>query len=254
MRALFLGVIVCALYGGAFGQAEVPQQPTQPAQSLPPDASTGNQAPSAPAQPKAEPAKDATTPAPGFGERSPRYQLRAGDVLAISFEFTPDLNQTVSVQPDGFITLREIGDVQVSGLSVPELRETLLKGYSKVLRDPAIGVSLKDFEVPYFTVTGQVSKPGKYSMRGPMTVAEAIGLAGGFTEAAKHSQVVLFRRKSSEWTEARLLNVKEMLSNQNLREDIGLQPGDMVYVPQNRLSKIKRFLPTGSVYVNPAQF
>ena len=72
-----------------------------------------------------------------FGsQRYPRYELRPDDVLDISFEFTPEFNQTVAVQPDGYINLRELGDVHVAGLTVPELTEAIRTGYGKILNSP----------------------------------------------------------------------------------------------------------------------
>jgi polysaccharide export outer membrane protein len=80
-----------------------------------------------------------------------------------------------------------------------------------------------------------------------MTVTEAVAMAGGFTEAAKHSQVLLFRRVSDEWTEAKVINVKKMLKDGNLHEDMHLHPGDMIVVPKNTLSKISKYIPNTSV-------
>ncbi len=84
-------------------------------------------------------------------------------------------------------------------------------------------------------------------MRGDTTVLEAIGIAGGFSERSKHSQVLLFRRLSEQWTSAKILNVKKMLASADLSEDLHLRPGDMIVVPKNALSKIKSFLPTSSI-------
>ena len=101
-----------------------------------------------------------------------------------------------------------------------------------------------------------MARPGKYELRGDATVTEGVALAGGFTEQAKHSQVVLFRRISGDQTEARVLNVKQMLKTRNLAEDFHLRTGDLLYVPQNTISKIRRYFPTSSLstYVNPTQF
>jgi polysaccharide export outer membrane protein len=188
---------------------------------------------------------------PELQQRNPRYQLRPADVLELQFEFSPEFNQTVSVQPDGYISLRGVGDVHVAGETVPELTVTLQRQYGKFLHDPVIAVVLKEFEKPYFIANGMVGHPGKYELRGDTTVVEAIAMAGGFTEASKHSQVVLYRRVSHEWLEAKLLDVKSMLNNKNLREDIHLQPGDMIYVPQNRISKIRRYIPSTGLSVAP---
>jgi polysaccharide export outer membrane protein len=110
-----------------------------------------------------------------------------------------------------------------------------------------ISVLLKDFEKPYFVADGQVGKPGKYELRGQTTITQAIAVAGGFTEASKHSQVLLFRRVDDQWTEAKIINVKKMEKSGSLKEDPFLHPGDMLFVPKNTMSKIQKFIPTGSV-------
>ena len=119
-----------------------------------------------------------------------------------------------------------------------------------------ITVNPKDFEKPYVTVGGQVGKPGKFDWRGDLTLTQAIAIAGGFTDASKHSQVLLFRRVSDQWTEARIINVKKMLNSRNLSEDCQLRPGDMIFVSQNTISKIRRYLPASnlSLYSTPTQF
>src|ERR1041385_3887195 len=80
-------------------------------------------------------------------------------------------------------------------------------------------------------------------MRGDTTVAEAVAIAGGYTERAKHSEVLLFRRLPEGWLEAQRLDIKSMLAKKSLSEDMHLRPGDMVFVPKNRLSKIRQFIP-----------
>jgi polysaccharide export outer membrane protein len=117
-------------------------------------------------------------------------------------------------------------------------------------------VALKEFERPSFVVGGEVGKPGKYELRSDTTVAEAVQIAGGMTQQAKHSQVVLFRRVNDDLLETRVVNLKKMLKGADLKEDAHLRPGDMVFVPQNTISKIARFVtkPSLSMYFNPTQF
>jgi polysaccharide biosynthesis/export protein len=185
---------------------------------------------------------------PSFHDRYPRYKLRPGDIFDVSFELSPEFNQVaVAVQPDGYITLRGVGDVHVAGQTVPELTTTLRTAYEKILHDPLISITLKDFEKPYFIADGQVGHPGKYDLRGDTTLTEAVAMAGGFLDSAKHSQVLLFRRVSDEWSSAQTFDIKKMHASKDLREDPLLHPGDMVFVPKNRISKIKPFLPTSSV-------
>jgi protein involved in polysaccharide export with SLBB domain len=181
---------------------------------------------------------------PVLEKRAPRYQLRSSDILKISFPITPEFDQTVTVQPDGYITLRGAGDLYAEGLTVPQVIEAIQKAYSKVLHEPIIDVLLTDFEKPYFIAGGQVSKPGKYDLRGDTTVAEAVEIAGGFTEKSKHSKVVIYRRQPNGWLEVSQLDMKKMLARNDLTEDVHLHPGDLIYVPQNNLSKIKSFIPS----------
>jgi polysaccharide biosynthesis/export protein len=185
---------------------------------------------------------------PQFQTRDARYKIAPGDSFDITFDLSPEFNQTaVSVQPDGFVTLHGVGDIKVQGQTVPQLTATLRKAYGKILNDPAISVVLKDFQRPYFIADGQVSRPGKYELRGDTTLTEAIAMAGGFLESAKHSQVVLYRRVDDNWTSAQIVDVKKMENNHSLREDPFMHPGDMLFVPKNRLSKVKPFIPNANV-------
>lgn len=190
------------------------------------------------------------------GERYPLYRINTSDILEISFVFSPEFNQVVTVQPDGFVALKAAGTVHAAGSTIPEFQRLMIRAYSNFLHEPEITVTLKEFEKPYFLASGEVGHPGKYELRGDLTVNEAVAVAGGFTQQARHSQVILFRRVSSELAETHVLDLKKMLNSRNLREDWHLRPGDFVYVPQSRISKIRRFVPTTSTswYLNPLQF
>ncbi len=190
---------------------------------------------------------------PHLAERYPRYKIAPGDAFDIAFEFSPEFNQSVIVQPDGFITLKDIGDVHVAGETVPSVTQHLRTAYEKILSNPSISIVLKDFNRPYFTANGEVGKPGKYELRSDTTVTEGIAIAGGFLPSAKHSQVLLFRHVSDEWVEARIINVKRMFKKGDLKEDMYLQPGDMLFVRKNAISKIEPFIPRSAIsaYATP---
>jgi polysaccharide export outer membrane protein len=177
-------------------------------------------------------------------------------VVEISFTVAPEFNQTLTVQPDGYVMLKDAGLLDAQGLNLLEFSLAVRKAYTGYLHDPQVAVALKDFERPYFIVGGVVGKPGKYELREDTTVTEAVEIAGGLTQQAKHSQVVLFRRVNEDLVEARLLDLKKMLREGRLKEDSHLRPGDMVFVPQNTISKIARFLakPSLSMYMNSSQF
>jgi polysaccharide export outer membrane protein len=185
--------------------------------------------------------------------RHRRYQIHSADVLELGFPFTPEFNQTVTVQPDGYITLRGVEGIRVEGQTLPEVTSSLRTAYTKVLHDPVINVELKDFEKPYFIVGGEVGRPGKFDLRGETSATEAVAIAGGLKDSAKHSQVLLFHRVPDGWMQVKKLDMKKMLKNADLNEDAYLQPGDFLYVPKNMMSKIGKFIPTSSLglYANP---
>jgi len=189
-------------------------------------------------------------------QRNTRYRLHMSDVIEVEFTLSPEFNQTLPVQPDGYISLKGAGAVQARNKTLDEVSNVIRNAYRGILHDPVITVSLKDFDKPFFLASGQVGRPGKYELRSDTTLTEALAIAGGFNEGAKHSQVVLFRRVSSDTVEARVFNVKHMLQSKNLEEDPQLVPGDMLYVPQNTWSKVRRYLPTSSmgVYASPNPF
>jgi protein involved in polysaccharide export with SLBB domain len=183
---------------------------------------------------------DVHHPAPA--ERNPRYRICRDDVLLLSFPLSPELNQKVIVQPDGFISLQSAGDLYVQGLTVRELGEAVKKAYANILHDPIIDVDLADFQKPFFTVLGEVGKPGQYDLRYDITVTQAIAVAGGFAATAK-TQVFLYRAVSANWDEVRELKLKDLLQGKNVSEDVHLRPGDMIFVPEKFISKFKKYVP-----------
>jgi polysaccharide export outer membrane protein len=190
------------------------------------------------------------------GERRPLYRLNQSDVVSLSFSLSPEFDQTLTIQPDGYVALKDGGAVHAQGLTLEEFRLAVGQAYSGYLHAPQVTVALKEFEHPYFVAGGEVGKPGKYELRSDTSIIEAVQIAGGFTHEAKHSQVLLFRRVNDDLVEAHLFNLKKMLKERSLGEDSQLRPGDLVFVPQNSISKIERFLskPSLSMYVSSTQF
>jgi polysaccharide export outer membrane protein len=176
-----------------------------------------------------------------------RYQLQPGDVIEVQFRYSPEFNQTVTVQPDGYIALEITGDLKVAGMTVEQTRQAILKKASVRLQDPVANVLLKEFQKPYFVVAGEVAQPGRIEMRERVTAIQAIMLAGGMKETARSSQVVVFRQINSDMAEVKLLNLKSVRRTSDLENDLTLQPGDMVYVPRDKISKVERFMRLASV-------
>jgi polysaccharide export outer membrane protein len=255
-RLMVTGALILKLCGTAFAQEEktaqflgTDLQPAPTTQTGPGWRSLGM------AAAKSGQADDTGNPQLG-GDSRPLYRLHRSDVITLSFTLSPELDQTLTVQPDGYVTLKDARPVLAQGLTLEEFREAVGKAYTGYLHDPQVAVALKEFEHPYFVAGGEVGKPGKYELRADTSVLEAVEIAGGFTHEARHSQVLLFRRANDGLVEARVFNMKKMLKERSLGEVSLLRPGDMVFVPQNSVSKVERFLskPSLSMYVSSTQF
>jgi polysaccharide export outer membrane protein len=182
-----------------------------------------------------------------------RYVLHPGDVLEIQYRYTPEFNQTVTVQPDGYISLEIGGDLKVGGRNLEQVRAGLLAKARTRLASPEITVILKEFQKPYVVVAGEVAQPGKFEVREKLTAVQAVLLAGGFKDSAKSSQILVFRKLNADMAEVKMLNFKTLRQTSDLENDLTLQPGDMILVPRNRLSKIERYVRIASLatFLNP---
>lgn len=252
LLAVFVTVLLMNVFEVAGAQETGPdrgvqREPVSPAASVPEGVGAAT----------SQPGRADGTGNPVLGrDRRPLYRFNKSDVVEISFAFASEFNQTAAVQPDGYITLKDAGHLVAEGLTASELEAAIAAAYGKLLHDPRVTVGLKDFDRPYFIAAGEVGRPGKYELRGPISISAALAIAGGFNEHAKHSQVVLFRHVNANVVEARVLNVKEMLKQHNLDEDPLLQAGDYVFVPRSTISKIMRFMPATSMgmYSTSARF
>jgi polysaccharide export outer membrane protein len=186
----------------------------------------------------------------------PRYILRPGDTLQLQYRLTPDLNQTVSVQPDGYVDLNVAGEVQVAGLTVTQAHDLIIQKESEHLNHPELNLILEEFTRPYVVVAGEVGKPGQIEIRDNMTALTAILMAGGFTQNAKSGQVIVFRKVNDTIDEVKELNLTSVHKTVQLEHDMALQPGDLVLVPHDKISRLQHYMQAANlgVFVNPLQY
>jgi polysaccharide export outer membrane protein len=182
-----------------------------------------------------------------------RYILHAGDVISLNYRYTPEFNQTVTVQPDGYVTLTIVGDIKIAGLTMDEVHEQIVKKASARLNNPELDITLKDFQHPYVVVAGEVAQPGKIELRENTTALQAVMLAGGFKDSARDTKVILFRRVNGDMAEVRKLDLHNVHKTSDLERDTELQPGDMLLVTRNKMEHLSRFMKASNlgVYFNP---
>jgi len=192
----------------------------------------------------------AEAPDPQLHQRD-RYHLHAGDTLLLDYRLSPELNQSVTIGPDGYVDLNVAGAVKLQGLTLPQAHDLILQLDSARLKSPELNLELKDFQRLYVVVAGQVVNPTRIEMREDMTALQAIMMAGGFRDSAKESKIILYRRLNakSDLAEVHVLNLHRIHKTAQLEHDMALQPGDVIYVPENtatQLGKITR-IPNFSV-------
>ena len=179
------------------------------------------------AQPQPQPR--ASEPA-AAAELPSDYVIGPEDVLGIVFWREADISGDVTVRPDGRITLPVIGEMQAAGLRPNELQARILSASAKYLSDPNVAVVVRTINSRRIFVTGRVTTPGAHLLKGPLTVMQAIALAGGLTEYADAKNIAVLRAVNGR-TERFTFNYKDVARGKKIEQNILLLPGDTVVVP-----------------------
>lgn len=159
----------------------------------------------------------------------PEYIVGEGDVLHINVWKESEISQTVVVRPDGNISLPLVNEVAVAGLSPRQIQELLTEKLRSILTNPQVTVSVAEVRSKMVYITGEVGKPGAYSVATPLNVLQLIARAGGLNEFANRKNIYILRGGDKK---NRLhFNYKEVVKGQNSSQNIILQPGDTVVVP-----------------------
>jgi polysaccharide export outer membrane protein len=162
---------------------------------------------------------------------SETYRVGAGDVLSVFVWQHPDLSSEVSVMPDGSITYPLCGTFEIGGLTTDEVTETLREKLSEYIMNPQITITMKRYTSEKVSIIGAVQKPGSYPWTQNLLLSDYIGLAGGPSAHADISTIYI-SRKHEDNTVVIEVELDEILSKGERRQDIPLQPGDLVTIPQ----------------------
>lgn len=163
--------------------------------------------------------------------------LGPGDVIEIKFYYSPQLNETVTVLPDGTISLQLAGTIKVQGKTQTALEKHLETVYADHLKYPEITVIVRSLYSRRIYVGGEVNNPGFINIPGRMTVLEAIIHAGGHRRpTAKLGNVIIIRHKNGERFNY-MVDLKKAIKGSEKNMFI-LEPFDVVYVPQTRITKV----------------
>lgn len=162
--------------------------------------------------------------------QEPLYVIRANDVLEVFVWKEPDLSRQVLVRPDGRISFPLVQDLQAAGLTPGELRtkiEGLLKEY---IETPNVTVIVTEIRHYRIYVTGKVNNPNSFVLEKPITVLQALSLAGGFAEFADEGDIKVVRAYGTDYTYLDF-NYKDVIKGKNTNQNVVLRSGDVVVVP-----------------------
>jgi polysaccharide export outer membrane protein len=172
--------------------------------------------------------KDDKKPLPQAPALSDEYRLGPGDKLRIEVYKDAQLSQSLQVRPDGKVTLPLIGDVTAAGLTPIELRDTIATSLKTYINNPTVTVIVVETTAALAYVMGEVNHPGSISLQGPLTIIQALALAGGLKDFADTKNIRVLRRTASG-VQTIAFNYKEALKSSGA--PIYLRPGDTVVVP-----------------------
>jgi polysaccharide export outer membrane protein len=174
----------------------------------------------------------------GFWSSAGAQALKPGDVISISVYQDPKLDRQVIIGPTGFISFPLAGQIRASGLTPAQLEDVIkARLKDKFTEEPDVTVSLgaeKPLEEdlkPRIFVTGEVLRPGYFVIRMKTTVLQAISLAGGFGLYAAKRRIQV-RRQINGTEVMYLFDYVDFHKGRNVEDNIDLQPGDVVIIPE----------------------
>jgi len=163
-------------------------------------------------------------------ETDDAYLLRPGDALLVSVWREETLQKEVRVLPDGSITFPLVGRIKVAGLATPDVEQLITEKLKSYIPDPIVTIVVTGIEGNRVHVLGKVLKPGPVVMSGPMTVLQALGMAGGLDKFADESGIKVVRQKGKV-PEVLPINYRDLISGRNMSTNLLLEASDTLVVP-----------------------
>ena len=177
-----------------------------------------------------------------FSANLPAYRIQVGDVLEVRLLLNPELNEEVTVRPDGHISTTAVPDALAYGRTPAQLADTLRAVYAHDLQNPRVSVVVRSFAPTRIYVGGEVNTPGEFITVGPsLTLSQAIARAGGTRLSSDDTSVFIIRRGPSDKPEFLSTSWKALRQGRDANADVRLAPYDVVYVPKLGIAEVYQF-------------
>lgn len=171
-----------------------------------------------------------------------QFVILPGDTLSVKLFYNPELNEEVTVRPDGRISLQLVNEIIAAGRTPSQLTEILSEQYRKELKTPQVTVIVRSFSGHKIYVNGEVNKPGDFVVTTSVTLLQAIASAGGLKETAENNQVIIIRKTSAAKPLIIIADVEAAIEGRDLTQDIALLPFDIVYVPRSNIANVNQWV------------
>ena len=194
-------------------------------------ASAGSQQLAKAAKPASNTGNKETQPVkPDDQQPQTQYTVGDGDVLHVNVWQESEVSQNAVVRPDGMISLPLVNEVKVSGMTPLQIQDLIAQKLRAYVNDPKVTITLVEIHSKRAFITGEVTRPGEYSLNTQLTVLQLISQAGGFTPFAKRKSITVLRTMNSKQQSLKF-NYEDVVHGKNTDQNVVLQPGDTVVVP-----------------------
>lgn len=179
-------------------------------------------------------------PEPQLGAGAPltSYRVQVGDVLDIRLPLSPELDDEVTVRPDGHLSTTVVGDAPAAGRTVPELEASLEQSYLTLLKAPHLSIIVKEAQPIRVYVAGQVTSPGEFKVEsGAVTLSQAIARAGGIKLAGDSARIFILRRGADGRPVFLSTRYGAVAGGTDPSADVRLASYDVVFVPRTGIAE-----------------
>jgi polysaccharide export outer membrane protein len=171
------------------------------------------------------------TPSILYAKDGGQYKIGSGDVLEVMIWKEPDLSRNeVIVRTDGYLSFPLLNDLKAEGSTLLEHKTKIETGLKEFLTAPIATVTLRKSESKRFYILGEIQRTGEYPIVKELTILQAFALAGGFTQWASKSEIILVRNEDGKEKIYRV-NYKDIIKGKDFGQNVKIKPDDTIIVP-----------------------
>lgn len=170
------------------------------------------------------------------------YEIGPGDEIELRFYYNPELNDRLTVRPDGKVSVGFLQDVQAAGRTPTALGQDIRAQLAPHLRQPDVVVAVRSFGSQRAFVGGEVQRPGPVMLVGRMSILQALTEAGWVRDTARKEEIVLVRRDPAGGRKIFAIDVEKALNGEDLSQDVLVRADDMLFVPPSAIANFDRWV------------